>query len=106
MNKLSKIINELGQDELMLIKKELDDGNLARIVTQKIRELREANLNKVCPVCQSPTDEDSITLIFGPRGLKKKASFCAVDCLEYFLKRQQNNNFGGTDYEQRTEEEP
>ena len=27
----------------------------------------------------------SLTLIFGPKGLRKKASFSATDCLEYFL---------------------
>jgi hypothetical protein len=26
-------------------------------------------------------------LIFGPKDFRKKASFCALDCLEYFIEK-------------------
>jgi hypothetical protein len=87
MNKLSKLISELDEEDLKLIQKDLEAGNLDKLISQKIREKTQADFNKVCPVCQAPTDEESITLIFGPKGLRKKASFCALDCLEYFINR-------------------
>lgn len=87
MNKLSRIINELDEDELELIKKDLEEGHIEKLINQKINEKRERDFNKVCPVCQTPIDEDSLTLIFGPKGLKRKASFCALDCLQYFVNK-------------------
>ncbi|MFH0870384.1 MAG: hypothetical protein V1866_05000 [archaeon] len=87
MNKLSKIINELDEDELELIRKDLEAGHIERLINQRITEKKEQDFNKVCPVCQTPIDEESLTLIFGPKGLKRKASFCALDCLQYFVNK-------------------
>jgi hypothetical protein len=85
MNRLAKVINELDNEELALLKKDLDEGNISRLIAQKIKESHESSWNRVCPVCQSPIKEESMTLMFGPKDLRKKASFCAPDCLEYFL---------------------
>jgi hypothetical protein len=88
MNKLSKMINELDADELMLIKKDLDAGNIQALLNQRINEKKERDWNKVCPVCHTPLDEnEGMMLTFGPKDLRKRASFCAPDCLEYFLQR-------------------
>jgi hypothetical protein len=85
MNRLIKLINEMDEHELAMIKRDLEMGSLKKIVDQKIIDKKEEDWNKVCPVCHTPISNGSMTLIFGPPDLRKKASFCAVDCLEYFI---------------------
>jgi hypothetical protein len=87
MNRLAKLIESLDDDDLRLIKKDLQAGNIDRLINKRLQEREEADLNRVCPVCQSPIGEENLTLVFGPKDLRKKASFCALDCLEYFLNR-------------------
>lgn len=87
MNRLAKLIKSLSEEDLKLIKKDLEEGNIEKLINKKLQEKREEDFNKVCPVCQTPIREESLTLMFGPKGLRKKASFCALDCLEYFLNR-------------------
>lgn len=87
MNRLARLIENLDEDDLKLIKKDLEAGNIDRLINKKLQERKEVDFNKVCPICQSPIGEESLTLIFGPEGLRKKASFCAFDCLEYFINR-------------------
>ena len=85
MNKLAKLIDNLSEKDLNLIRTDLKAGNIERLINKRIKEKKEEDSNKVCPVCNSPTKEENVTLIFGPKGLRKKASFDGVDCLEYFL---------------------
>ena len=87
MNKLAKLIESLDEEDLKLLKKDLKAGNIERLINKKLQDKREEDFNKVCPVCQAQIEEGSLTLIFGPEGLRKKASFCAMDCLEYFLNK-------------------
>ena len=87
MSKLASVIGELDEEELHLAKRELDAGSLAKLITERINEKNADSWNNICPVCHTPIEEESMTLIFGPSGLRKKASFCATDCLEYFLQR-------------------
>ncbi|MBW2990618.1 hypothetical protein KY348_02845 [Candidatus Woesearchaeota archaeon] len=87
MNKLTRLIDNLSEKDLKLLKKDLETGNIEKLINRKLQEKREEDFNKVCPVCQSSIKEESLALIFGPAGLRKKASFCALDCLEYFLNK-------------------
>ena len=87
MNKLSKIIAELGYEDLKLLKKDLDEGNISRLIDEKITNI-ENKKETICPVCHSTledVDNDTFTLTFGPKGFRKKATFCATDCLDYFI---------------------
>ena len=95
MNRLARIIESLEEEDLNLIKKDIEEGNIEKLINKKLQEKKEADQNSVCPVCQTPSNDESLTLIFGPKGLRKKASFCALDCLEYFLNRikQQKKGF-------------
>jgi len=87
MNRLAKLIEGLDESDLRLIKKDLEAGNIERLINTKLTEIKQTDFNKVCPVCQTPLEEEGFTLVFGPKGLRKKASFCAQDCLEYFLNK-------------------
>ena len=87
MNKLARIINELPHEDLILIKKDLEKGNIDRVVNNRIQEV-QANRITLCPVCSSPVKEgEGWHIQFGPLGLRKKATFDGLDCLEYFVAR-------------------
>ena len=96
MNRLAKLIESLDEGDLKLIKKDLEIGNIEKLINKKLQDKKEEDFNKVCPVCQTPIGEENLTLIFGPKDLRKKANFCAMDCLEYFLnkiKQQKEKSF-------------
>ena len=87
MQKLRKIIENLGYEELMKLKKEMENGEFKKIIEQKIRNF-ETTHEKACSVCYNdlePFSTSNYTLVFGPDDFRKKARFCAFDCLQYFL---------------------
>ncbi|MBU0980066.1 MAG: hypothetical protein KJ709_04640 [Nanoarchaeota archaeon] len=88
------LFNEMELCDLLAIRKELLNGApvIKQALDNRIRQEKKKH-EKTCSVCQStidPASASSYTLIFGPEDFMKKASFCAVDCLEYFLKRKIN----------------
>lgn len=84
MNKLVKIIKELSHEDLLLIKMDLEKGNIEKLINKQLEELSRNKITR-CPVCGSPVKEgEGFHLQFGPPGLRKKATFDGVDCLEYF----------------------
>lgn len=96
MNRLAKMIDEMSFDELRLIKRDLESGNIDRLINKKIE--MSASSSRLCPVCHNTVDDGGLTLIFGPKEFKQKASFCAFDCLEYFLsKLKKQKEEGGSD---------
>ncbi len=81
-------VDAMEYDELMRIKMELDSGafNMKKMVIHKIKE-KEKLHERRCAVCSNeidPYSTNNYTLMFGPEDFKKKATFCALDCLEYF----------------------
>lgn len=91
MNKLVKIIHELNIEELELIKKDLDVGNIDRIVKKEL-QVKKGNIITLCPVCSAPIKEgEGLHLQFGQPTFRKKATFDGADCLSYFVE----NNLKG-----------
>jgi hypothetical protein len=84
MNKLIRIISRLNYEELIRLQRDLRAGNIDRLIEERLSLVRPTEDN-VCPVCHNKIDENSYTLIFGHDSFRKKASFCALDCLEYFV---------------------
>ena len=85
--------------ELVKLKQEMENGNLdvEKEVQENIKEL-EKKQAKYCGTCSNTLNlynTNNYTIIFGPEDFKKKASFCGLDCLEYFLiklKQMKNEN--------------
>ena len=79
----------LDYNELMRLKNDVDTGAMTvkRLLEEKIkRKLKEHE--KVCATCSNNLNfykTNNYTLVFGPDDFKKKASFCGLDCLEYFI---------------------
>ena len=87
--KLRDVVDQLDYDELVKIKKDLESGgvHLKNFIGAKVKE-KEIIHRKNCTVCQSEISQFSTsnyTLVFGPADFRKKATFCAVDCLKYFI---------------------
>jgi hypothetical protein len=92
MNRLIQIINDLPIEDLRLLKKDVECGNMERLINKKITSNENRGSN-ICPVCHEKVDADTDkVLIFGPQGLRKKAVFCAYDCMGYFLKKLRNQD--------------
>ena len=89
----------LEYNELIKIKQEINKGNLdiKKEVQEKIEELEKKHA-KICTTCSNtldPYNSNNYTIIFGPDDFRKKASFCGLDCVEYFLiklKQLKRNN--------------
>ena len=87
--KFEEVIEILDYNELMRFKNDLDSGavTLKKLLEEKIkRKLKEHE--KVCATCSNNLNfyrTSNYTLVFGPDDFKKKASFCGLDCLEYFI---------------------
>ncbi len=85
------LLEGLSYDDLASLKRDIDNQALAtkRMVEEKLKKkMRE--FDKTCSVCLSDLrfyNPSNYTLIFGPDDLKKKASFCGLDCLEYFIRQ-------------------
>jgi len=87
--KFEEMFDVLDYNELMRFKNDLDSGAITskKLLEEKIkRRLKEHE--KVCAICSNNLDfykTNNYTLLFGPDDFKKKASFCGLDCLEYFI---------------------
>jgi len=97
--RFEEVLEVLDYNELMRFKEDFDSGGitLKRLLESKIKQrLREHE--KICATCSNDLNlykSNNYTLIFGPDDFKKKASFCGLDCLEYFIikmKGHKNSN--------------
>ena|SRR3989338_185118 len=83
------VFEVLDYNELMRFKNDVDSGAMTvkRLLEEKIKsKLKEHE--KICATCSSTLNfyrSSNYTLVFGPDDFKKKASFCGLDCLEYFI---------------------
>lgn len=83
MNKLADLIRKLPAEEILLIKKDLEEGNLSRLISERIAELELPQ--RVCPICNTPLDDDAPYVLYFGTGVRKKARFDALDCLKLFI---------------------
>lgn len=89
MYRFTRFLESLEHYELVNLKQELEKGTLdvAKAIQGKISE-HEKRHSSCCATCSNaldPYNTNNYTLIFGPEDFRKKASFCGLDCLEYFL---------------------
>lgn len=87
--KVSEIVAMLNYEELVDLQRDLFGGGttIKQVVSNRIKEVNDSQ-TRVCATCGNTVNlslNQEYTLIFGPKDLKKRATFCAVDCLEYFF---------------------
>lgn len=82
------IIDSIDEEDLYKMQADLSKGGiyLKKMIDDKLKAI-EHKKRGFCSTCGNPLDEKykTFTLLFGPEDFKKKASFCEIDCLEYFL---------------------
>ncbi|MFW6014053.1 MAG: hypothetical protein ACOCQG_02670 [Candidatus Nanoarchaeia archaeon] len=100
VSKVRDMINSINEDELQKLYTDLSKGgnHLKKLVSEKLQELEESKTN-FCVTCGKGLGDHnaSFSLVFGKNGLRKKACFCELDCLEYFvseLKKMREKNIG------------
>ena len=87
--KVNEVIDMLNYEELVDLQRDLFGGgaSIKQVVNNRIKEVNDSQ-TRVCATCGGTVNlsiNHEYTLIFGPKDLKKRATFCAVDCLEYFF---------------------
>ncbi|MEM1988393.1 MAG: hypothetical protein QXS41_00945 [Candidatus Woesearchaeota archaeon] len=91
-NELLEKIENTNAYDLIEFKRRLKENfeELIKLIDSKIEKFEESN--KFCAVCGSPISEidEPFVLLFGKRGIRKKAYFCGSDCLNYFLNNYNN----------------
>ena len=88
--KFTDIVSSLEYEELVELQRDLFSGgtSIRQIVSNKLREI-SATESRTCGSCGSDVNlrvANEFTLIFGTADTKKRVSFCALDCMEYFTK--------------------
>lgn len=89
------MIENADYASLTMLKDKISAGrfNIVDFINRRIREI-EMSHSKCCPVCGNDILAESAsnyTMIFGPESFKRKASFCAVDCLSYFIEHMKKD---------------
>jgi hypothetical protein len=86
---LQDALGKLSYEELRVLQEDLSltAPMSRRLVSEKVEEMEQST--GACSVCGSPLRDsrDASTLMFGAQSIQRKASFCAFDCLEFFLKK-------------------
>ncbi len=81
-------ISSFSEEDLYRLREDLSNNAayLKKLVNDRLKELKHKKLG-FCATCGADLSkkEKTYTLLFGPEDFKKKASFCELDCLEYFL---------------------
>lgn len=77
------ILDKLEERDLELFEKDLKEGYVQKYIERK-KEFFKVK-DKSCPVCGNSVKEDCFVLIWGEPSIRKKAHFCGIDCLNYFL---------------------
>lgn len=87
--RFEEVVDVLDYNELMRFKGDLDSGAITtkKLLEDRIKKKLKEH-EKICATCSSSLNfyrASNYTIVFGPDDFKKKASFCGLDCLEYFI---------------------
>ena len=98
MKRFEELLEALTYEELVAIKKDMDVQGLAtkHAIESKLKK-KMRDFEKTCTVCSSELrfyNKSNYTLVFGPDDFKKKASFCGLDCVQYFVDHLKEFNRG------------
>lgn len=86
MNRLAKLIEHLPAEDVRLIQKDIDEGNLSRVIRERLAELEAPQ--RICPVCQSAVNDDAPYVLYFGTDVRRKARFDGKDCLLFFLNKE------------------
>jgi len=86
--KFVDMLSSLEYEELVELQRDLFNGGSStkQVVSNKLKEIssRESRMCGTCGNQVNLREANEFTLIFGTPDIKKRASFCALDCMDYF----------------------
>ena len=89
MYRFNEFLSTLEHYELVKLRQDIEKGSfdITKAIQEKIKEIerKHAGCCSTCSNSLDPYNTNNYTIIFGPDDFRKKASFCGLDCLEYFL---------------------
>ncbi len=95
-SRLKEVVDLLEYEELLKVKNDLNKGgNGVRILIDNRLKEETKKRNEFCAVCASKIDSSSETrfsMTIGPEDFERKVSFCAMDCLQYFLEEMKKRD--------------
>ena len=88
--KIKDLLDWVETEDLYKVLHDLDSGHgkhLKKLIEEKLEErnMRHKDICSNCAALVDKTNPNTYTLIFGPHDLRKKATFCGMDCMESFL---------------------
>ncbi|MEM3126624.1 MAG: hypothetical protein QW331_00950 [Candidatus Woesearchaeota archaeon] len=90
-DKFKEAIANWEYHDIKLFQKELERGGraLKELLDNRLIEIEEKESNNVCPTCNEyiNKEENHYALIFCSKAFRKRANFCAADCLMYFVNK-------------------
>ncbi|MBN2457764.1 hypothetical protein JXB31_01385 [Candidatus Woesearchaeota archaeon] len=100
--KLRDMLDSVEEEDLYKLQHDLAKGGffLKKLIDSKLKDMESAKKG-YCITCGEDlrNKPSSYTLIFGPEDFRKKAVFCEIDCLEYFISslKKHENSIKGCD---------
>ena len=89
MHKIRNLLETMDYNDLINLNHNIKKGEFDfNLLLKNSIKQRQKEHSKYCSVCGNDLEPNNITnytLMFGPDDFKKKASFCALDCMEYFM---------------------
>ncbi|MFT4310542.1 MAG: hypothetical protein ACMXYC_02830 [Candidatus Woesearchaeota archaeon] len=82
------LVKALSYEQVEKMLHDVQHGSLhiKRLLQARKNELLTTH-KSICATCGCPMHDAQFTLVFGDASLKRKASFCALDCLQSFQKQ-------------------
>ena len=84
MNKLATIINSMDYRDLKSLQRDLYEGNIGNLIKKNI-DKTDSISKRICPTCGTTLKKPPYSLEFGREDFKKRAGFCGLDCLSFFV---------------------
>ncbi len=90
-DRFKEFLEDLNYNELLDLQKSVKDkdSDIRKVLDNHVDVVERMNA-RVCATCGNqllPNNTKNLVLHFGPEDFKKKASFCAFDCLEFFVEQ-------------------
>jgi len=89
------LLQKMEDVELLYLKKDLhtEDSAIRELIEQEL-QFREQEHKKICATCgNNLMGINQFTILFGPEGFKKRASFCGLDCVDQFTAKLRESKY-------------
>ena len=79
---IARMLENMNVEDLKFLEEEVKKGRIHELVSSKTRQTEQ----KTCAVCgEKFARNKGLVLEFGSPEFRRRAHFCAVDCMEYFV---------------------